>query len=431
MAIHRTCDGVSRRDFIRAGVLGGTGLTLSGYLNLSAAGAVREAPAKAGIMIYLGGGPTHMDTFDLKPAASSEYRGEFNPINTSVPGIQISEHLPKLAKLAERFAILRGVSHTLAAHEFGTKYMGTGNRPLPSLEYPGIGSVVTKELAAPKDLPPYVAVPNSPHPAGYLGIANAAFNTTQQPRAGQPFSVRGIAMGGGLTMPDVERREKLLDDLDGKFRGHEKTSDLLRGLDRFGEQAFDILRSKRAREAFDIAKESPAVSASFGPTPFAQSCLLATRLVEAGVRFVTVNFGGWDTHQDNFKKLKEKNLPELDAGLAGLFGTLASKGLLESTAVYVTGEFGRTPKINKNAGRDHWPRAMFCLLAGGGIKGGQVLGASDANGMGPKEKGITPEDVAASLYRALGIDHHKEYHTDTGRPIMIVRDGNPIPQLFS
>jgi hypothetical protein len=431
MATNRTCDGVRRRDFLRIGVLGGTGLSLASYLRLAEAGAIAPGGrAKAAIHINLGGGPSHLDTFDPKPDASSEYRGEFDPIATNVPGVLVSEHLPKLAACADAYTILRGVSHTLAAHEFGTKYMNTGNRPLPSLVFPGYGAVVSKEMPGAPDLPPFVAIPDTPQVAGYLGVEYAPFKTQASPRAGQPFQVRGISLGRGLTVEEIERRHHLLDGLDRTFDGYESDG-LVNGLDRFSQRAYDIISSKRSREAFDISRESKAVAGLFPAESFAQSCLLATRLVEAGVRFVSLSHGGWDTHNDNFNRLKTKLLPELDGAVAGLFAALKAKGLLDSTAVMVSGEFGRTPKINPRAGRDHWPRAMFVLLGGGGIRGGQVVGASDANGMGPASgEGIAPDHVAASLYHALGIDPRKEYHTNTGRPMMVVRNGNPIPELF-
>lgn len=427
------CDGIRRRDFLKVGIVSGTGFTLANYLQLAHAGQVNPASkAKAAIFVHLGGGPTHMDTFDLKPNAPSEYRGEFSPIQTSVPGVEICEHLPKLAKCAEHYAILRGVSHTLAAHDLGTRYMITGNRPLPSLEFPGYGSVVVKEKPGVPDLPPFVAIPNTPQIPGYLGVKYAPFNTSATPRAGRPFSVRGIGLGRGMTVKDIERRNNLLGDLDATFGEYEKQSDLLAGLDQFSEQAYSIISSKRAREAFDISKESPSISSRFEDNPFSQSCLLATRLVEAGVRFVSVSFGGWDTHADNFNRLKDRQLPPMDDALAGLFTSLADKGLLESTTVFVTGEFGRTPKINKDAGRDHYPRSMFVLLGGGGIKGGQVIGASDDKAMGPADgKGIAPDDVAATFYHTLGIDFQKEYHTSTGRPIMIVRNGSVIKEALA
>jgi hypothetical protein len=433
MAISFTCDGVRRRDFLKVGAIG-AGLSLSGYLRLAHAGEVKGAKATSAIFINLTGGPSHMDTFDLKPNAPSEYRGTFNPIKTNVEGIEISEHLPKLAQCADKFAILRGVSHTLGAHELGTEYVNTGSRPIPSLEYPGYGSVVTKERPADKDIPPFVAIPNSNQRPGFLGVQYAPLNTTSTPRAGQPFNVRGISLGGGVTIEEVERRQNLLADLDKTFAAVESNSQLLTGLDRFSEQAHAIISSKRARAAFDISKESPEFAKPFGEDPFGLSCLLAARLIESGVRFVATTLGGWDTHQDNFTRLKTQILPRLDTGLSALFNGLAQKGLLESTVVFVTGEFGRTPKINTRSaegGRDHYPRCMFMLMAGGGVRGGQVIGESDETASAPKNEAITPDDVAASFYHALGIDHTKEYHTSSGRPITIVRDGHVIQKLFS
>lgn len=432
MALNDYCDGVRRRDFLRLGVLGATGLSLPGFLRMAEAGTVRPGKATSAIFINLGGGPSHIDTFDLKPDAPSEFRGEFNPIDTNVPGIQISEHLPKLAKCADKFAILRGVSHSLAAHEFGTKYMNTGNRPIPSLEFPGYGPVVSKEKGGPPDLPPFVAIPDTPQTAGYLGVEYAPFSTAVTPRAGVPFSVRGITLRNGLTVEEVEKRRDLLKKLDRTFQGFEEKSDLIHGLDRFSQRAYDIISSPRSREAFDIAKESPAIVEPFGASPIGQSCLLAARLIESGVRFVTLSSGGWDTHESVFDRLKTKLLPDLDSALSGLFHALEQKGILETTAVFVTGEFGRTPKINARAGRDHFPRAMCVLMGGGGITGGQVVGASDAKAMGPASgDGIAPDDVAASFYHALGIDVQKEYKTTSGRPIAIVRNGKVIPELFA
>jgi hypothetical protein len=433
MVMSLTCDGMQRRDFLRIGAIG-AGLSLSGYLRMSAAGEVSGAKATSAIFINLPGGPSHMDTFDLKPDAPAEFRGAFNPIKTNVPGIEISEHLPKLATCADKFTILRGVTHTLGAHELGQEYVNTGNRPIPSLEYPGYGAVVTKEKGGVHDLPPFVAIPNSNQRPGFLGVQYAPLNTTATPKPGTPFSVRGISLGNGLTIEEVERRQNLLSDLDKTFAAVESDSQLLTGLDRFNEQAHAIITSPKARQAFDVSKESPKFAEPFGAEPFGMSCLLASRLIESGVRFVSLSLGGWDTHTDNFTKLKTKLLPTLDTGLAALLNGLQEKGLLETTAVFVTGEFGRTPKINSRSaegGRDHYPRCMFMVLAGGGIRGGQVLGQSDDKATGPANEGFSPDDVAASYYKALGIDHTKEYHSNTGRPIMIVRDGKVIPQLFA
>ncbi len=432
MAVSLTCDGFRRRDFLKVGAAG-MGLSLASYLQRVEAGEATGGKAKACIFINLGGGPSHMDSFDLKPDAPAEYRGTFNPIKTNCEGVEISEHLPKLAQCADKFAILRGVSHTLAAHELGTVYVNSGNRPIPSLEYPSYGAVVTKELESPKDLPPFVAIPNSAQRSGFLGVQYAPLNTNATPQPGKPFTVRGVALGNGMTINEVERRQNLLQDLDRTFASVEKNSQLLAGLDRFSEQAYAIITSKKAREAFDVSKESPKFAEPFGAEAFGQSCLLATRLVESGVRFVSISLGGWDTHQDNFTRLKTKQLPTLDTGLAALLNGLAEKGLLSSTAVMVTGEFGRTPKINSRStegGRDHYPRCMFMLMAGGGVRGGQVIGESDDKATGPLHEGFSPNDVAASLYYNLGIDYHKEYHTNTGRPIMIVRDGKKIEKLF-
>ena len=235
-----------------------------------------------------------------------------------------------------------------------------------------------------------------------------------------------------MTVSDIERRKNLRGDLDTAFSGFEQQNDLLKGLDRFSQQAYDMVTSPQARNAFDVSKESPEFSQMFGESPFGQSCLLATRLIDSGVRFVSVSTGGWDTHRDGWNNLKTRLLPPLDQGLAALFKGLEMKGLLEETAVLVTGEFGRTPKINnERVGRDHYPRAMFMLMAGGGISGGRVIGASDDKALGPLNEAITPDDVAASYYHALGINHEQEYHTSTGRPVMIVRDGHVINELFT
>ncbi len=432
MAFFQNCDGVGRREVLKAGAFGATGLTMASYSQLAAASVVNpNAKGKAAIFVNLNGGPSHMDTFDLKPDAPAEYRGEFNPIQTCLPGVMISEHLPKIAGCMDKFTLLRGVSHSVAAHELGTKYVNTGNRPLPSLEFPGYGAVITKERPGIPELPPYVAIPNSAQRPGYLGVKYAPMNTTSTPQIGQPYRVRGITMSGGLTIDDIERRRGLLSQLDRTFSDVEKDSQLLDGMDEFGQQAHTVITSTKAREAFDIGKESPEFSKLFGGSQLGASCLLALRLVESGVRFVTVTNGGWDTHRDNWTTLKTRQLPALDEALSGLFTGLAARGLLESTVVYVTGEFGRTPKINQErVGRDHYPRNMFMILGGGGIKGGQVLGESDETASMPKHDGFSPDDVAASFYHTMGINHTFEYHTSTGRPVMIVRDGKLIPQLF-
>ena len=430
MADHIFCDGIARRDFLKVGALAGAGFSLADYMAMAHAGQVSQSSkGKAAIFVRLAGGPSHMDTFDLKPNAPDTHRGEFKEIKTNVPGVRISEHLPKLAKCADKYAILRGVSHTLAAHNLGSNYLATGNRPLPSIQYPTYGSVVSKVMEAPKDVPPYVSIPRDiNNTTGYLGLEYGPFETGSTPRANARMDVRGLTLRG-MTIEDVDRRQDMLKRYDNAFAPAAGIDQTVAGMDKFSQRAYDMMRSSRTRDAFDLTKESDHIKAMYDKQSFSQSCLLASRLVEAGSKFVTVQLGGWDTHQDNWNKLKNKQLPQLDAGLSGLFNTLDAKGLLESTTVFVTGEFGRTPKINQRTGRDHYPRAMFCLLAGGGIQGGQVVGESDAKGEGPKNRKITPDDVAATFYHSLGIDPHREFQTPTGRPVMITRYGKPIREL--
>jgi hypothetical protein len=418
----------------RIGAFGATGLTMANYLRWTHAGEVQKAGADAAIFIELEGGPSHLDMFDLKPDAPAEIRGEFKPISTNVSGIQISEHLPKLARCADKYATLRGVSHTLAAHNLGREYVNTGSRPLPSLEYPGYGCVLSKERPTDPDIPAFVAIPRTNQRPGFLGVQYAPLSTASVPQAGRPYSVRGISLSPRVSVEQIGKRQELLHDLDRRFANLTEHEQVLTGLDRFSQQAFDMITSPRARKAFDISQEPESFAKPFGADSFGQSCLLALRLVESGVRFVTTTLGGWDTHQDNFTRLKTQLLPKFDEGLSALLCGLAQRGLLERTAVFVTGEFGRTPKINDRSaegGRDHFARCMFMLVAGGGFRGGQLIGESDDTASGPKHEGIKPDDVAASLYRNLGIDPSLEYHTDTGRPITLVRDGVPIPQLFA
>ena len=424
------CDGLNRRDFLRVGALGLAGLTLADGLRLEAAGT--SDTARSAIFIFQSGGPSHVDSFDVKPDAPAEYRGEFDSIPTGIPGIRFSEHLPQLARSTESFALLRGVSHNIADHELGKRYLATGNRPLFTLEHPFYGSVVNQELPVDRDLPPAVGLPFSPHGPGYLGLEHACFDIGVSPRIGQKFEVRGIDLKRGSVMR-FEKWHDLRNDLD-RLGPSDEEDQLTAGLDKSSQRAFEVIRSDRTRTALDLSREKESVAREFGDNAFGKNCLLACRLVAAGVRFVSIVTGGWDTHSDNFSKLKNDLLPTLDTGISVLLKTLKVRGLLDSTTVFVTGEFGRTPKINTkkdaNGGRDHWPRAMTCLLAGGGIRGGQVLGESDARGEGPKSDAITPDDVAATFYHTLGIDAAKEFHTSVGRPITLVRDGKVLRPLI-
>src|SRR5688572_13933402 len=289
MATQVFCDGVRRRDFLALGALGAS-LGLPAFLQRTALGQVNDkARAKSAIFVQLAGGPSHIDTFDLKPNAPDANRGEFKPIPTNVPGVEICEHLPKMAQCADKYAILRGVSHTLAAHDLGTKYLNTGNRPLPSLEFPGYGAVIMKELSGDPDLPHFVAVPNTPQGGGYLGPAYGPLRTGSTPKVGERFSIRGLDLEKGITLEDVRSQQNLLARFDTAFRDIEKRDPLVNSLDEFNQRSFAMLTSPKARQAFDLTLESPSVNQMFGEDGFSASCLLATRLVEASVRFVTVS----------------------------------------------------------------------------------------------------------------------------------------------
>ncbi len=421
---------LGRRGFLRLGALGALGMGLDDYLRWSHRhGAIAGQPLhdRHAIFINLVGGPSHHDTFDPKPDAPAEVRGEFG-VTRAKNGVLFCDLLPKLAACADRFSLVRSVTHNLGAHSLAGLFLTTGNRPLPSLQYPTYGAVVAKEKGAPADVPPYVGIPDGGG-GGYLGIAASAYGVGGDPNAGD-FGVRSLSLPGGFTLGRLGRRVSLVQELEAG-PDSDRLPDLLGGMDRFTRQAYAIITSDRTRAAFDIHREPAPARDAYGRHTFGQSLLLARRLVEAGVRFVNVHFPRtWDTHANNFKELRGQHLPWLDQGVSALLHDLDDRGLLASTVVFMTGEFGRTPKINKDAGRDHWPNCFTVLLAGGGIKAGQVVGKSDAEGAQPADRPVTPEDVAATFFRLFGIDHRKEYQTPTGRPLPIVRDGNVIPELL-
>ena len=428
---HRIEPAISRRRLLQVGYLGGVGLSLANYLRLAEASALKPK-AEACIFIHLKGGPSHLDTLDMKPEAPSIERGEFKPIQTAIPGYEVCEHLPRLAKVMDRFTLIRGISHGAGAHPLANEYLYTGNRSTPAVAYPSLGSVAAKELPSQKAIPPFVAIPNSDMSAGYLGVAYGAFKTTAVPKAGQPFEVRGLAVPSGLTLDKIKSRNELLTDLDQTFRTGEVNSPLLEGLDRFALKANEMILSENARLAFDVSRESANILKLFDPDEASQALLLASRLVQHGARFVTVTQDAWDTHLDNFTSLKNKLLPPFDASLSALLLALEQKGLLDRVLVVATGEFGRTPAINKNAGRDHWPRAMWTLMAGGGTKRGYFLGGTDKHGHVPDDDTqIKPDDLAATIYQALGIDPQSEYFTPAGRPALLVAEGTVLRSVFA
>ncbi len=313
-----------------------------------------------------------MDAGRLKPNAPIEVRGEFKPISTNVAGVQICEHLPMLAQRADEYAIIRGITHNVADHGLAKKYLLTGNKASQTVSHPEYGSVVSHEFPSAPELPTYVSIDESFVGPGYLGSRYSPL-TADKPKHGMPYVVRGVSLEDGLTVEKYQSQKRLLDDLDIAFRGFEELDDQVRGMDRFSQQAFDIISSPQTHSAFDLSNEKPEESDRFGKHEFGQSLLLAARLIEAGVHFVTVRLRpadfDFDTHSDNFPRLRTL-LPPFDRGLVALLDRLDERGLLKSTAIMAVGEFGRTPKINNQGGRDHWARAMCALMAGGDIRGG-------------------------------------------------------------
>ncbi len=427
--------GWSRRSLLKAGVLGLTGLSLADMLRVRAARAAEGSPARdtSVILIWKGGGPSHLDMWDLKPDAPIEYRGEFKPIATNVSGISIGEHLPLSARQMDKFAVVRSVTHPDAGHESASHYLLTGYRPtndIPAQEMPSYGSI-TSCVRGPRrsGLPAYVAVPSTVRSgsAGYLGVAYNPFSVGDDPN-NKNFSVKNLTLPNGISLDRLQNRRGLLDTID-TFRRDSDRSGLMEGLDSFTRKAFEMVTSPAARAAFAIGSEDDATRDLYGRTKLGQSLLMARRLVEAGVTFVTVDAGGWDTHANNFESLKTKKLPEFDQAWAGLMQDMHRLGLMKDTLVLVWGEFGRTPRINKDAGRDHWPGAQSVVFAGGGIPGGQMIGSTDARAEVPKERPLSPEDVLATMYHHLGIDTEQEFRNEAQRPLKILNSGVPISEL--
>jgi hypothetical protein len=414
-----------RRDFLRIGSLGALGISLDGVLR---AGAKRDISC---ILLWQSGGCGHLDTFDLKPDAPKEIRGEFKPIPTNVPGIQICEHLPFTAKQADKFTILRSMKSRENNHERAINYLLTGYLPLPTLEFPSVGSVISKELGSKNGLPPYVAVPNTfpSYGAGYLGGSYNPFIAGDPNISG--YQARDLTLPADVDWTRVGNRNFLLKQMDAKFRAIEASTDMA-AMDSFYQRAYDLLKSPAARKAFDIAAEPESLRERYGRTPVGQGALLARRLVESGVRFVTVAKGwlNYDTHGDNFNTMKKALLPEFDRAFAGLLEDLHERGMLDTTLVIAMGEFGRTPKVNDAAGRDHHSKAWSIALAGAGIPGGRVLGATDKNGVQVTDLPVEPEDLLFTIYTLFGVDPAREYQTPIGRPAKPVNGGQFIPGLL-
>lgn len=436
------CEGFHRRDFLKLGAGGLFGLTLPQLLRLQASAAPAEQQkrrANAVILLWLGGGPSHQDIWDLKPEAPEGIRSQFKPIPTKADGVRISEHMPKTAQIADKMSIVRSLYHTIPSHGPASVFMTTGNKPTPALEYPSMGSLMAKLMRSEKGVPPYVSFGDlrggRAGVSGYLGTAYNPFivegNAGGKGKGGNSLRVRGIQLPTGFTLEELDNRDKLFQGFDDTFRSLDRSADLVDGLDAFHKQALEILRSDKTKKAFDLDAEKATSRERYGSTPFGQGALAARRLVEAGVRFITVSLGGWDTHGKNFEALSKRLLPTLDQTLSALIDDLSQRGMLDSTIVYCAGEFGRTPKINKNVGRDHWARSMAVALAGGGLRRGYAHGTTDAHGMAPATDPCTPDDIASTLFHCLGIDPHTELTTSTGRPIQLFREGRVIEKLLA
>ena len=426
----------SRRGFLHVGLLGGLGLSLPQFLSMEAKAQqkhykTRDGVAKSVIQIFLPGGMAHQESWDPKPYAPTEYRGPFGTIETSIKGIKFSQNLKHTAKIADKMTIIRSMAHGEAAHERGTHNMFTGYKPSPALEYPAMGSVVAHELGPRNNLPPYVCVPSVPNEfanSGYLSSAFGPFAIGSEPSRGD-FKVRDLNMPGGVDDARFNRRRSLLETVDHHFKTIEE-SDALDSMDAFYQHAYKLISSQEAREAFNLKAEPEAVQKRYGMNTSGQRMLLARRLVEAGTRFVSLTAGGWD-HHDNIKKGIQQQLPPVDQAIAALISDLDERGLLDSTLVMVTSEFGRTPKINGTGGRDHWPRVFSVGLAGGGVHRGLVHGSSDALGGEPEEDMVGIEDLATTVYNQLGITGDKELMAPGDRPIEIVDGGRIVDEILA
>jgi hypothetical protein len=428
------CDGVSRRDFLRVGALGALGLTLADALHSEASETRRaHARARSVILVYLGGGLSHHDSFDMKPDAPAEVRGNYRPIDTNVPGLRISEKLPRMARVMNRLTLVRSGAHNNDHHETATNWVLSGRFGSPFGDYPAVGAVVSHQLGFRGPLPPYVAIPRNPSftwelgKSAYLGGRYESFRTGDPNAPG--FQVQDVAPLENVSARSAARRQNLLNAVDSLAR-QVQGNDQLATYGEFQQRAADLVLSSSARSAFAIDHESPALRDRYGRTTFGQSCLLARRLVERGVRFVTVNYGGWDHHARIWDGLGRK-LPEFDQGFATLLEDLDDRGLLAETLVTCFGEFGRTPRINREVGRDHWGPAASLLFAGAGVRGGQVIGATDRQGAYVTRRPVAPADVAYTIYEAVGVDPHRWLMHPEGRPIEILDRGEPVRELFS
>lgn len=442
------CAGVRRRDFLQLGIGGVLGLSFADVLRMQARAAAAPAPLAAPIsgrpvntiLIWLDGGPSHYETFDPKPEAPAEIRGTFQTIPTAVPGIRFSEAIPELAKAADRFTVVRSICHKDPNHGGGNHYLMTGApTPVPVAcgafvtFHPSFGSIVSWKRGQQEGLPPYVSMPSVTRSGGpnFLGGKHAPFVIDGSPNAAG-FKVRDVVLPADISEGRAATRRELRASLDAMKRYTDRLAeDPAVTFDQYFQQSVDLVLSTKAQAAFDLSREDEKVRELYGRNDFAQRLLMARRLVEVGVSWVTVNYGGWDHHTKLFEAYKGDHVKNMDRGVAALIRDLDERGLLDSTLVVLLGEFGRTPKVNKDAGRDHWPHAMSVLMAGAGCPRGGVIGATDAKGYAASDNVYRPEDFAASVYTKMGIDPQQILHTNTGRPVQLVNNGRRIKELFA
>jgi len=439
MTQHRNCEGMTRRDCLQLGLGGFLGVGVAGALRLRAQSATESARRPTScILVWMDGGPTHYETFDPKPDAPKEVRGEHEPIPTKIPGVRFAKNLRRLAGIADKLAIVRSIRHDHGNHGAGNHYMMTGAPTRIPVGcgafvsfHPSLGAVTAHERGTRGGLPAYFSMPSMSRSGGpsFLGAKYAPFVVADNPsRPG--FRVRDVALPQGLTGERFLFRQGVRKELDHFLRLTEPAAgDPATALDEYYSQGYDLITSREAQRAFAIDSEPEQVREAYGRSGFGQRALLARRLVEAGVPFITLYEGGWDHHTNLFKALDEK-LPPFDQALAALIEDLDQRGLLETTLVLALGEFGRTPTINKDAGRDHWSNAMSVLFAGCGTPGGLVVGATDKHGYSADDRILSPENFASTVYTKLGIDPNKIYYTPEGRPTHLVSDPTPIPELM-
>ncbi|RLS37224.1 MAG: DUF1501 domain-containing protein [Planctomycetota bacterium] len=441
MAMHKRCVGPTRRDSLQLGlgtILGG-GLATALQARVAAESLrAGDGVAKSCIVIWMDGGPTHFETFDPKPDAPAEYRGEFKTVATTRPGVFFSEHMRKLAAQFDKLAVIRSIRHDQGNHGAGNHYMMTGAPPRIPVGcgafvsfHPSLGSVVAHEKGAPPGVPPYFTMPAMTRSGGpnFLGDRYAPFVVDGDPNNAL-FRVRDVALPAGLASARHAQRTDFRREVDSFRRDLDKAvADPAVALDEHYGQAADLMQSASAQSAFDMGREPLRVREMYGRNSFGQRALLARRLVEAGVPFITLYDGGWDNHGKLFDNLKVR-LPSWDQTVAALIADLDDRGLLKTTLVIALGEFGRTPQVNKDGGRDHWSNAMSVLWAGGGTPGGQVVGSTDKKGFAALERVLSPENFASTIYRKLGIDPDKMLYTPNGRPAHLVSDPTPIRELM-